>query len=44
MGVIGHDVTATGFLISDKPGLIKTIPLHTERMKVGKQLRKKKDS
>ena len=29
------------FLYSDKPGLIKMIPLHTKRIKSGKWLRKK---
>lgn len=41
-GMVGHDITATCFLNSDKPRLIKTIPLHTERIKSGKQLKKKK--
>lgn len=40
-GMVGHDITATCFLNSDKPRLIKTIPLHTERIKSGKQLKKK---
>lgn len=40
MGAVEHAITAARFLNSDQHGLIKTIPLHTERMNSGKQLGK----
>lgn len=40
MEAVEHAITAARFLNSDQHGLIKTIPLHTERMNSGKQLGK----
>lgn len=40
MEAVEHAIIAAHFLNSDQHGLIKTIPLHTERMNSGKQLGK----